>query len=193
MKVDLELENGSKIIILRGPVTAQKVTAIVNAANNSLMGGSGVNGEIHNLAGPELREECRTLNGCATGKAKVTGAYNIKNAEYIIHAVGPVYHGEEEDAELLRSAYQSSLDRANDRHCVSIAFPCISAGIFGYPLKESAPIAILAVYDWLMEHPESVMEVRLCCYRDREWDCYLSNLVDLEKEGRIVNYASKEN
>ena len=187
MKALIEMKNRAKIIILRGSVTGQEVCAIVNAANPTLLGGSGVDGEIHREAGPKLLEECRSLGGCLTGEAKLTKAYDLKNAKYIIHTVGPVYHGKEEDAQLLRSAYQSALEKALEKDCDSVAFPCISAGVFGYPLREAARIAILSAYDWLKDHPEKKMEIRLCCYRDNELDVYLEILGQLLKNKVIEN------
>lgn len=160
------------LIILRGSVVEMHVEAIVNAANNSLLGGGGVDGAIHAAAGPELLKECRTLNGCDTGKAKATGAYNITYADYIIHTVGPVYSGTGEDPELLGSCYKSSLDIALGKGCRSIAFPCISTGVYGYPIKEAAIVALNSIKQWFEAHPETAMNVYLCCYNDREFKAY---------------------
>lgn len=192
MKTTINMKNGSQIIILRGSVTGQKVCAIVNAANSTLLGGSGVDGEIHREAGPKLLEECRSLGGCPVGMAKVTGAYDLTNAKYIIHAVGPVYHGAKEDEDLLRSAYQSALDKALEKDCRSVAFPCISAGVFGYPLPEASRIAILACYDWLEEHPDRGMEIRLCCYRDNEFDTWLAVVEQLLKSQKMTDSMLEE-
>lgn len=162
----------SCISLIRGSVVDMNAGAIVNAANTSLLGGGGVDGAIHKAAGPELLAECRTLNGCETGGAKITGAYGIKNADYIIHTVGPVYHGREEDADLLASCYWNSMELAYLNGCSSIAFPCISTGVYGYPIKEASEVALNTVAAWLNEHEEDMMNVYFCCFRDNEMEAY---------------------
>jgi O-acetyl-ADP-ribose deacetylase len=128
----------STVELVQGNIVDQDVDAIVNAANSSLSGGGGVDGAIHRAAGPELLAECRTLGRCPTGEARITKGYQLK-ARHVIHAVGPVYQGRPHDAELLASAYRSSLQLASQHGIRSIAFPAISTGIYGYPL-DSRPI-----------------------------------------------------
>ena len=162
----------SHIEFVRGSVLDLHVDAIVNAANNSLLGGGGVDGAIHAAAGPELLEECKTLHGCETGEAKITKAYNITHADHIIHTVGPVYHGTKKDAELLGACYYNSLELACQSGCRSIAFPGISTGVYGYPLDEAAKVSLLAAVRWLDEHKDTVMNIYFCCFKDSELKAY---------------------
>ncbi len=151
----------NRIELVRGDITTQAVDAIVNAANERLLGGGGVDGAIHRAAGPGLLEECRTLGGCATGSAKITGGHNLP-ARYVIHAVGPVYRGGAAgEADLLASCYRTSLELAFDRGCRTVAFPAVSCGVYGYPLVEAADVSIRAVASFLREHdlPERVFWV----------------------------------
>lgn len=162
----------SAIWIVDGGVVEAEADVIVNAANESLLGGGGVDGAIHRAAGIELLKACRKLNGCKTGKAKITKAYKIQDANYIIHTVGPIYSGKDSDAELLRSCYINSMDLAMEYDCKSIAFPCISTGVYGYPLIEASEIAFCSVLEWLKKNNEVKMEVYFCCFTDRELSVY---------------------
>ncbi len=156
---------------LQADITTLEVDAIVNAANRTLLGGGGVDGAIHRVAGPELLAECRTLGGCATGDAKITGGYRLP-ARFVIHAVGPVWRGGRHGEELLlASCYTKSMELAHRHGVHTIAFPSISTGIYGYPVSLAAPIAIHSVQSALCDL-HSTIEVTFCCFAEQDLSIY---------------------
>ena len=157
--------------IIRGDITKLKADAIVNAANESLLGGGGVDGAIHRAAGPKLLKACRMLGGCRTGEAKITAGFKLP-AKNIIHTVGPIYSGSPEDARLLASCYQKSLALAREKGLHSIVFPNISTGVYGYPKKEAAQIAVRSVLDWLVKNSDYEIQVAFCCYDEENLAIY---------------------
>lgn len=161
------------IKIQKMDITQADTDCIVNAANQSLLGGGGVDGAIHRAAGPELLAECRTLHGCETGQAKITKGYRLK-AAYIIHTVGPIYSGSEDDPKLLRDCYINSLNLAKAKGLHSIAFPAISTGVYGYPVKAAAEVSYRAVTDWFAENADYDMDVLLACFNDKAVEAYKS-------------------
>lgn len=163
------------IKIKKMDITQADTDCIVNAANKSLLGGGGVDGAIHRAAGPELLAECRTLHGCETGQAKITKGYNLK-AKYVIHTVGPIYSASEDDPKLLRDCYINSLNLAKANGLHSIAFPAISTGVYGYPIKEAAEVSYKAVTDWLRQNRDYEMEVVIACFNDKTVEAYQSFL-----------------
>ena len=167
------------IEILKGDITQLKIDAIVNAANESLLGGGGVDGAIHRSAGPELLNECRTLNGCPTGEAKITEGYRLP-ATYVIHTVGPVWRGgNNNEARLLAGCYQNSLKLAVSHHLTSVAFPAISCGVYGYPIEAAAKIALTEIKSFLSTNP-ILQKIVLVCFDTKMQSVYKNILFKIQ-------------
>ncbi|KAL4672213.1 hypothetical protein H8957_009972 [Semnopithecus entellus] len=166
-----------KISLFRGDITKLEVDAIVNAGKNRLVLGGGVDGCIHRAAGPLLTDECRTLQSCETGKAKITGGYRLP-AKYVIHTVGPIAYGEPSASQAaeLRSCYLSSLDLLLEHRLRSAAFPCISTGVFGYPCEAAAEVVLATVREWLEQHKDKVDRLIICVFLEKDEDIYRSRL-----------------
>jgi len=168
----------STLELVEGDITKQDTEAIVNAANTSLLGGGGVDGAIHRAGGPQILEECRKIGGCPTGEARITNGGRLP-AKWVIHTVGPVYRdGRHGEAELLASAYRSSLALASARGIKAVAFPSISTGAYGYPLAEAAHIAITTARDHLKAHPEIAL-VRFVLFGQPAYQAYAVVLAEL--------------
>lgn len=161
----------SRFHIIQGDITKLDVDAIVNAANESLLGGGGVDGAIHRAAGPELLQKCRTLGGCPTGQAKITDGYRLK-ARYIIHTVGPVWHGGTQgEADLLASCYCTSLGLSVENRIKTLAFPAISCGVYGYPLEAACQIAVRECAAFLNLHP-GIEKIIFCAFDKNLFEIY---------------------
>ena len=164
-----------RIKLVQGDITAMDVDAIVNAANNSLLGGGGVDGAIHRAAGPELLSECRGLGGCDTGDAKITRGYKLK-ARHVIHTVGPIYRGgNSREPQLLESCYRRCFEVASENHLKSIAFPSISTGAYGYPIEQASKIALKTSWAQLQRFPE-IEEVLFVLFSKGDLEVYQRNL-----------------
>lgn len=163
---------GGRLIVQRGDITQLAVGAIVNAANNTLSGGGGVDGAIHRAAGPLLGEACRLLGGCATGEAKITRGFRLP-AKHVIHTVGPIWedgrHGEDD---LLARAYDNSLKLAVENGIRTLAFPCISTGAYRFPAERASEIAVGVVTSFL-DHHDGIEQVIFCCFDDEDYELYL--------------------
>ncbi len=176
-------EAAARIQLIEGDITQQDAEAIVNAANSSLLGGGGVDGAIHRAGGPQILEESRRLGGCPTGEARLTSGGRLK-ARYVIHAVGPVYRdGRSGEPELLAKAYTSSLVLALQHGIRSLAFPAISAGVYGYPMCEAAQIALRTTWAYLRDHPEIEL-ARFVLFGRQAYEVYQAIWNDLRAKGR---------
>ncbi|KAJ2829430.1 O-acetyl-ADP-ribose deacetylase macrod2 [Coemansia erecta] len=161
----------SLVSIWKGNITKLKVDGIVNAADEALLGGGGVDGAIHQAAGPQLLDACRALHGCKTGQAKITPGFNLP-AKYVIHTVGPIG----ENPALLASAYRESLNVAKQNGVRTIAFPCISTGVFGYPADAACAVVLATVKEWLEMHKGDVDRVVFCMFNQKSIDTYNSQI-----------------
>jgi len=169
-----------KIVVIQGDITQQRVDAIVNAANNALLGGGGVDGAIHKAAGAGLLAECRQLHGCATGEAKITKGYNLP-ASWVIHTVGPIWHGgNHREDELLTNCYRNCLALAEQHSIHTIAFSAISTGVYGFPVERAANIAVTEIQRFL-ESNNSIEKVILVCFSKRSYDSYLRAMKNQNK------------
>jgi O-acetyl-ADP-ribose deacetylase (regulator of RNase III) len=165
--------------IVKGDITKLDVDAIVNAANSTLLGGGGVDGAIHNAAGPELLKECRALGGCETGQAKITRGYRLP-ARFVIHTVGPIWRGGgNHEAALLASCYRSSLELAIEHDVRTIAFPAISCGDYGYPVAEAARIAVREIADFMKKLDDRIDQVLMVCFDLETQHAYAHALAEL--------------
>lgn len=174
------ISKNTKIVILKSNITTLSYDCIVNAANKNLLGGGGVDGAIHKAAGSELLDYCKTLGGAKTGEAKITPAFQM-NARYIIHAVGPVWNGGTHgEAEKLKDVYQNCLILAEEHQITSIAFPCISTGVYRFPFKEACLIALSTVYE-MIPTLKNLKEIAMVCYSEKDYKQYSDILNAFEK------------
>jgi O-acetyl-ADP-ribose deacetylase (regulator of RNase III) len=175
-----------RMSVIVADITTLAVDAIVNAANESLLGGGGVDGAIHRAAGPELLAECRTIGGCPTGEARITGGYRLP-ARFVIHTVGPVWRGgTAREAELLASAYRSSLNLAVENNVQTIAFPAISTGVYGFPADHAAEIAVATVAAFAAGRPDTLEAVVFCCFSEKSAEHHRAALADVGGHGRTA-------
>lgn len=175
----MQWEIGNSVLELgRGDITQQDVDAIVNAANGRLTPGGGVCGAIHRAAGPDLAKACAKIGGCSTGEVRVTAGFNLK-ARYVFHAVGPVYRGRPEDARLLASCYREALIKAVEMSLRSIAFPAISTGIYGYPVREAAEVALNTIVAYLKENQPGIL-VRMVLFNSVDYNAHVEVLQELQ-------------
>lgn len=172
----MKSEIRERIEVVQADITQMDVDAIVNAANSSLLGGGGVDGAIHRAAGPELLAECRTLGGCPTGEARITGGYELP-ARHVVHTVGPIYGDNPDDAELLANCYRNSLRLAAENGAKTVAFPAISCGVYGYPIEKACRIAVDTVADFLDGHSD-IETVCFVLFSDGDRKVYEAYLED---------------
>lgn len=168
-----------RMVVIDDDITRLAVDAIVNAAKSSLLGGGGVDGAIHRAAGPELLAECRALNGCPTGEARITKGYRLP-ARFVIHTVGPVWHGgTHNEDQLLANCYRNALHLAVDHQLATIAFPSISTGVYGFPIQRASAIAIRTVQEFLTGH-EEIQRVTFVCFGQHDYQVYQEAMERLE-------------
>ena len=163
----------------QGDITQIQATALVTAANPKLLGGGGVDAAVHRAAGPSLLDACRKIGGCKTGSAQITGAFKLinKGVKHIIHAVGPVYQGgNNNEDDLLRGAYNTSLELADQNECLSVAFPSISTGVYGFPVNRAAPIAVSTALDFFTSQPNSLKMIIFCLFDEYTCQTFIKAL-----------------